>query len=378
MRILALLLNAWHYVLSWLYLAYEKASSIDPTQSAALWVQIIAGSLTVVWIIFQFAWMRRLNEARLERFLEDRISTERDDLALERSETLAKLDRATKRRGLRYALLLAWANLRLDASFVLRVLTLGTNRGLTDHTALLMQVGMLRRARRIYTDVAQDAIKKVKLYEDALANKRVEAQNALIFAGRIAVLEGRPVSAVSSFKKATRLKDDPDARLLIGKQLAVASDFGGALGEYRTALADTSLDTRPATKAELHRSIADILARQNSPGLARRELAAAHTLDEPLRDYMGLGKTDELLGDLYAPKPRNRPAATAAYTSSIKHFEHANDRRRAELVRRKLRKLTGQPRLPPDGWFTRALCSWANALLKIVEKRRAQAKKKED
>jgi tetratricopeptide (TPR) repeat protein len=370
--------SLWHHVLGSLELVFETATNINPTQPAVLWVQIIAGSLTVIWIIFQFAWMRRLNESRLERYLESRIVAERDDLAQERSETLAKLERAAKRRGLRYIVLLTWANFRLAFSFVLRMLSLGTVRGLTDHTALLMQVGMLNRARRIYSDVAHDAMRKMRLYEDALANKRAAAQNALIFAGRVAVLEGKPVAAVSAFKKAKRLKDDPDARLLIGKQLAIASDFDGALEEFRSGLADESIGARPATKAELHRSIARILMRQNSPGRARQELTAAEQLDAPQRDYLGMAKTDEILGDLYAPRPRNRRAATQAYEASVKNFEQADDRPRAERVRRKLRKLTGESPLPRDGLLARMLNRSAHALLRIVEKLRARARKRAD
>ena len=375
--IAAAIQTAWWHFLGWLQSSYQTVSSINPNQSAVLWIQIVAGSLTVIWIIFQFAWLRRLNEARLERYLENRIATERDELAQERTETLATLDRTARQSGLRYVLLLVWANLRLSLSFLLRMLSLGTIRGLADHTTLLMQVGMLHRARRIYFDIAQDAMKKIELYEDALANKHVEAQNALIFAGRIAVLESRSVAAVSSFKKATRLKDDPDARLLVGKQLA-DPDPEGALQEFRAALAHKSIDTKPATKAELHRSVAEIRLRQGRPGLARRELKEAQILDEPLRDYEGLGKTEELLGDLYAPRPENRNAAEQAYRAAVEHFERATDARRAQVVGRKLRKLIGQCEPPADGWLTRALEHCAKALLRIVERLRARGRKKED
>lgn len=370
--------NCWQYLLERLHLVLQAAADINPTQRAVLWVQLIAGSLTVIWIIFQIAWLRRLNEARLERYLENRIAFERDDLAQERTETLATLDHITGRRGLRYGFMLLWANARLTISLVLRMLSLGTARGLIDHTALLLQVGMLTRARSIYLDVAAEAMKKIRLYEDALANKRVEAQNALIFAGRIAVLEGRPVSAVSAFKKATRLKDDPDARLLIGKQLAVASDLDGALQEYRTALADESVQTKPATRAELHRSVAYVLMRQQFFGLARRELAAAKAIDEPSRNYAGMGRTEELLGDLYARKPRTRAAAENAYATAISNFELANDDRGAARVRRKRSRLTGQLPPLPDGWITRSLNRLALILLRTVERLRVRRQTQED
>lgn len=367
----------WDRALTWMQEFSQQIASINPTQSMVLWIQIVAGSLTVVWIFVQFAWLRRLNEARLERYLEERITTERDTLAQERAETLAKLDRVSKRRGAIYAILLIWANVQLTLSFVLRMLSLGTYRGLAHHSLLLMQVGMPRRARRAYYDVATDAMKKVRLYEDALNNKRVEAQNALIFSGRIAVAEGLSVAAVSSFKKATRLKDDPEARLLIGQQLSLASDFEGALIEFRTALTHQDIGNTPATRAELHRSIASILMKQGSPGRARQELTRAQALDEPLRDYLGLGKTNELLGDLYAPRARNRRAAEQAYEEAIKNFEHVHDTRRLRAARRKLRMLRKETQPKSDSWITRLLDRCARALMRAAEKRRAQAQMKE-
>lgn len=57
----------------------DNIRSLEPNQKLVLWIQLIVGLLTIVWIIFQFAWLRRLNEARLERHLESTISTERDE-----------------------------------------------------------------------------------------------------------------------------------------------------------------------------------------------------------------------------------------------------------------------------------------------------------
>ena len=226
-------MDFWEPVTSRLRQVLDALTGLSPDQKIVLWIQSIVGCLTIVWIIFQFAWLRRLNEARLERYLEDRIATERDDLAQERQRTLWELERFVQSRGMRYAVLLTWANIRLAVSFVLRMLSLGTSRGLASHTQLLAQVGMLHRARSIHTDLPHDSIKRMKLYEGALANKCIEAQNALLAAGRIAAIEGRPSIAASSFRKARNLKDDPDARLMIGQQLASFSDFDGAIGEFR-------------------------------------------------------------------------------------------------------------------------------------------------
>lgn len=150
------------------------------------------------------------------------------------------------------------------------------------------------------------------------------------------------------------------------------------MAEYQAALADPSIENKPATKAEVHRSIAEIHMQRNRPGLARGRLAQALELDEPLRDYLSMGKTQELLGDLYAPRPRNRGAAEQAYREAIENFSRAGDNRRAQAVKRKLRKLTDDSEPPRDGWLTRILDRCAKALLKAVEKRRGRRGKKED
>ena len=61
-------------------------SALNPKQEWVMWIQLLAGAMTVLWINIQFAAWRRLNEARVERYLEDRIDSEREDLARERQE----------------------------------------------------------------------------------------------------------------------------------------------------------------------------------------------------------------------------------------------------------------------------------------------------
>lgn len=364
---------AWHHVINFIGSVRESVAAINPSQSAVLWIQIVSGTLTVIWIVFQFAWLRRLNEARLERYLEDRITTERDDLATERSETLSTLDKAGRRRGMGYALLLLWANTKLSLSFILRMLSLGTTRGLADHTSLLVQVGMLGKARQIYQEIADDAGKRMKLYEGALANKRMEAQNALIFCGRIAVLEGHAQAAVDSFRQAIGLRDDPQARLLIGQQLAIANDFDGALGEFTTALADVSLEANPRLKAELHRNMARMQMRKNSPGRARRQLSLGLQLDEAIGEYAGMGQTYLLLGELHAKSQRTHTAAKHDYGRAAHYFNVAEAPRLAHRAQVKLKTLSGGGPVARDTWLTRILDRGASYLLRKIEKRRALA-----
>jgi tetratricopeptide (TPR) repeat protein len=164
--------------------------------------------------------------------------------------------------------------------------------------------------------------------------------------------------------------------LLIGQQLAVAGDLDGAITEYKIALEDSS--AQPATKAELHRSTARILMKRLLSGKARRELEQARELDQPLNEYQGLGKTNELLGDLWAPRPRNRPAAQNAYNAAMQNFERAGDPRSARQVKRSIRRLQGAPAGDGDGIFTRGLDKLSRLLLGAIERLRVRAQMKED
>ena len=113
----------------------------------------------------------------------------------------------------------------MTVSLIFRLLSLGTTRGLADHNLLLIKVGAEHRARSIFAEVAREAIKKINLYKDAIENKTLEAQNALIFGGRVALVEGRTAAAVLLFRAAKNLREDADAHLLIGKQMAAAGAF---------------------------------------------------------------------------------------------------------------------------------------------------------
>src|SRR5262245_33173885 len=239
---LDLLRDAYTYLTTNAQAALDKIASLEPTQRVVLWIQLLVGLLTIVWIIFQFAWLRRLNEARLERHLESTISTERDELADERATTLAELDRVVKSRGLRRLILFAWAHIRLTISLVMRLLSFGTTRGLADHNLLLMKVGAEHRARSIFAEVAREAIKKIKLYKEAIDNRTLEAQNAPIVAGRVALVEGRTAAAVLLFRSAKTLRDDVDAHLLIGKQMAAAGAFDAARTEFQVILGAADTD----------------------------------------------------------------------------------------------------------------------------------------
>lgn len=354
------------------------AKGLKPTADAVLIIQLIVGILTIVWIIFQFAWLRRLNESRLERHLEGTISAERDELADERTRTLAELERVRKLKGLPWFFVYVWAHARLTVSLVLKLLSFGTARGLADHNILLMKAGAEERARGIFTDIARDAMKKIKLYKDAIENKTLEAQNALIFAGRVALVEGRPAAAVMLFDTAKNLKDDADARLLIGRQMLVAGGMEQAKREFEHVLASPGIEGKPATHADAHRALAEVLMEENARVKARTALGAAEAIESQHRLEFGLGKTKELIGDLFAPRKDRRAAARKAYADSKEAFERAGHPDRARQVRRKLARLDGDDEDLPEPRLISLMEIWGNWMLTQAAMRRARARKKAD
>jgi len=372
-RILALVGELYEVLATSARAARDMITGLEPTQRAVLWIQLAVGLMTIVWIIFQFAWLRRLNEARLERHLESTISSERDELADERTTTLAELDRVVKRRGLRRLILFAWAHIRLTISLVLRLLSLGTTRRLADHGLLLMRVGAEHRARAIFTQVAREASKKIKLYKDAIDNKTLEAQNALIFTGRVAVVERRTAAAVLLFRAANSIREDADVRLLIGKQMAAVGALDGAMIEFEAVL-NFPAGAKPSTKSEAYRCIAEVHLKRGPRGRALPFLRVAQRIDREHQNYAGLARTHELVGDLYEPRRDRQGAALAGYARSAENYDLANMPAQARAVSEKFDRLSRGG--IPDGWWTRRLEQYARWILRQVERRRVQARMK--
>lgn len=357
---------------------WAAIKDVRPTSEIVLAVQLFVGLLTVVWIIFQFAWLRRLNEARLERHLEGTISAEREELADERTTTLAELERVKKLKGPRWFVVYCWAHARLTVSLIVRILSFGSARGLADHNILLMKAGAEERARGIFTDIARDAIKKIKLYKEAIDNKTLEAQNALIFAGRVALVEGRSAAAVMLFDTAKNLKDDVDARLLIGRQMFVAGAHEQAMREYEHVLAQPDITNFPVSHAEAHRSLAEVLLARNARVRARTALGEADNIETQHQLHAGLGKTKEMIGDIHAPRRDRRRAAREAFVEAQLAFERAGMPEHVRRVKRKLAGLEGEEDDVPEPRLIPLLESWGNWMLRQAAMRRARARRKVD
>jgi hypothetical protein len=222
-------------------------------------------------------------------------------------------------------------------------------------------------------EVAREAIKKIKLYKDAIENKTLEAQNALIFAGRVALVERRTAAAMLLIRAAKSLREDMDAHLLIGQQMAAAGAFGAARSEYQVILDADDTDGNAATKAKADRAMADIHAKEGYPGRARNSLGDAERVDTAHQNHAGLARTHELIGDLYAPKPRYRAAALSRYSDAADNYDLADMPETASEVRRKRDRLDAGEGVP-DKWWVRTLERYARWVLRQIEKRRARAR----
>ena len=352
----------------------QRTAEIHPSQTEVLWLQLVVGLLTILWIIFQFAWLRRLNEVKLEKFLEAAVRMERDVLADERQQVVAQLERLKLRRGLMAHLMSLWAEICLAQSWLLRLLSFGTTRGLANHNMLLLEVGKAARAREIYSDIASDALRKIDLYRDAIHNKQVEAQNAFIFAGRVALLEGMQRGAVGYFEKAKAVAQDADAHLFIGKQVAAESDYDGALQEFDAGLNVAVAQRSLAAEANLRRARAEVLMRMGKIGIARGELQTAKNLDRRCSNYEGLGRTLYVIGKLHARRPDHKRAAMQAFEDAAKNFDLAALPREVRRARYRIRELQGG-RKAREGIALRILDLVARDLTKRVDALRARGRK---
>jgi hypothetical protein len=89
------------------------------------------------------------------------------------------------------------------------------------------------------------------------------------------------------FRAAKNLREDADARLLIGKRMAGAGALDAAMVEYDAVL--IAAEAKPSAKSKTHRAIADIYLRRNRRGLARQALGRAEEIDHEQQDFAGLG-----------------------------------------------------------------------------------------
>lgn len=79
---------------------------------------------------------------------------------------------------------------------------------------LHLRIGDKEGAREIFNDIARSALRTAELYDRQLEAKRLEARNALLYSGRIAVLLDEREEASRAFKAVLGIKDDPEARKL--------------------------------------------------------------------------------------------------------------------------------------------------------------------
>lgn len=170
--------------------------------------------MTICWIFYKFAWLRRLNEAKLERYLENKLIGEQRDLNQERIRTLNLLEHEVRASGPLQIPLRLWANILIVSVFFSRVLRFGRTKFPIRRAMLHLRIGDKEGAREIFNDIARSALRTAELYDRQLEAKRLEARNALLYSGRIAVLLDEREEASRAFKAVLGIKDDPEARKL--------------------------------------------------------------------------------------------------------------------------------------------------------------------
>jgi tetratricopeptide (TPR) repeat protein len=314
--------------------------------------------------------LRRLNELKLEKYLEEKIVHERRDLAAERAAILQRLDHIVQRRGIARTIGLVLANLILVVSFVMRLLRLGRVGNPVTHAVRLLEVGKLRQARDLLDEVAVDAERVSKLFDKHVESKRFEQRNALLYSGRVSILMGEKDIATTTLGM-VQVKGDPSALILMSRQYIEAGDLDRAMLTLEDALKNTALDI--VGRAEANRWFSEIHKKRGARVKAIGALRKSMTLYHEANNFLGLASANESIADLLAVNPRHRTAAQTALTEARNNFAIARDQVGAQRVSRKLRKLEGKMEPSPDGWFTAIVDRLAKAIIRRVEKRRAQA-----
>ena len=305
-----------------------------------VWVQLGTSIIGVVWILYQFNKLRVDNEKRLHEYLERHLEKKKRAHAEERTQTLARFDRAQSSPPGRLRVIAA----KIAAFFVKlwKYVPFVKPAPPISIAVLLVDAGNTDEAQRQFSARAAELLEQAKLYEEQAEAKRFEAGNAYIYAGRLAAAAGDGEAARLAID---HVLQDVDGSDLDARELA--SEIARKSGHLETARDECDklyrIARRHGDRKRMARALrlkAAIHRTGGSPVLARRALEDSIKIEKADLNHVGAAVCFEHLGDLFAEKqPPAKKAARDNYLPAIERFEIALDYMSVARVRAKLEKL---------------------------------------
>ena len=310
------------------------------------WLYLIYVPIALWWIGYQFNRLRGRGDKEFDDWVESQARKMRKNLGEERTYYVDWLhDHSTLPRWRRVATA-TLARLKLIALFILRIVLVRRRRPSVAHAMTLWRAGSRTKAKKELERVAADLETKLPTFAELEQAKRLEARNAFMYVGRVAEEEGQRSVSRSAFDKMLELSKpqpqtagDPDAHREIALQYLEANNGQAALPHCEKIVSYARGTSDELLEAEGYRLQARAHGIHTRP--ARKLLGDSLRIERARDHHAGWGATQELFGDIYAPRSRNRNAAVTWYTESREHYRQAGDSAGERRVAKKLNDLLG-------------------------------------
>jgi tetratricopeptide (TPR) repeat protein len=297
-----------------------------------------AAVLTIGWILYQFIDKRRLTEANIDAFFERHFTEKLKSIEDQRRTYLIEIASSQNRLPLHSTLIMCIAYIRRFLWFAWCIARLNfTHTSAAAHAMLLLDCKQLNKAKKEFLSAASDLQDTASLYKKQASAKRREAVNALIFAGRVAALQGDNETTIDAFNRALKIRiSDLDARKFIGEQFWAVGNFTAALQQFDDIATSTAAkrDKGRAAEAPLQ---GDVLLARKDITEARKAFEASLTIEEERKNFEGMAETQERLGDTFVSDNRTLEDAKDWYTRSLENYLTTSNKKAIARLRSKLR-----------------------------------------
>jgi hypothetical protein len=311
---------------------FDLLDGFDP-RAWVDWLQLFSIPIGLFWIGYQFNRLRRRGAREFDNWVQEQTKNLRENLGIERGEYVERAYIDANSPAWWRTILMVAARTKLALQFVLRVLLLRRWKPSVGYAMTLWRAGKKDKAHAQLLAIAADLESKLPTYATLEAAKRLETQNAFLYAGLSA---NETVDAKSAFNGALRLSDkDVDAYKLLARRLLDEKQYVEARSsiDKLVEIGDTKRDD--LLLAEGYRLQAEAIGISTQDG--RQLLAKSLKLDGAHTNYCGMARTRELYGDIYFPRK-----GAKHYKQSFEDYERGGDWISAKRVDEKLSKLIGR------------------------------------
>jgi hypothetical protein len=303
------------------------------------WLQLISIPIGLFWIGYQFNRLRGRGAREFDKWVQEQTTKMRKNLAEERAGYLEQVHLDAHSSFWPRTVLLIGARLKLAFLFILRLLLLRRWAPSVSYAMTLWRAGKRDKARTLLLGLAADLESKLPTYSELEDAKRLETRNAYLYAGLAAM---GVEEATRSFNNVLRLSKDVDveAHKRLARQILDGPRPVDAL-YHCNKLVELGTDTKDQLLlAEGYRMQAE--AHGIGTRIGRELLDNSLQLEVANKNYRGIARNHELIGDIYFVRRGRGKAAAKSYRLSLQNYDWGHDWISADRVEKRLDQLLGE------------------------------------